>query len=319
MLHGEDRPGPAAAPMTGPADTGMGMGMDVVELSTPSLLLRVDLCRGAKITSLVDLDNEREWLVPRPAAAPRPQYGDVFTDLPLHGWDEMFPTVDACHGLAEPFSGVRLPDHGEVWSQPWRVEECTPTVLDCSIDGHALPYRLRRRLEVSGTTVSLEYSAQTTAVTPVPVLWAAHPQLEARPGTVMRLPSVVTSLEAVTEGKPSPQRFTVPVTSAGVQCQELVAPGTGLMLYADPSLPLDWTMLVDPNGTWLRLAWDHRDVPYFAAWMDHGLYASAPVICPEPTTGYVDSLVDAERSGRLAHVRAGERLHWTLELSLGRS
>jgi hypothetical protein len=91
------------------------------------------------------------------------------------------------------------------------------------------------------------------------------------------------------------------------------------MLYADPSLPVDWALLADPDGTWLRMGWDRQEVPYFAARMDHGLYASAPVICPEPTTGWVDSLVKAEGSGRLTHVRAGERLHWTLELSLGRS
>lgn len=298
---------------TGPSDA-------VVELGTPSLRVRVDLRRGAKITSLIDIVNEREWLVPGPSgAAPRPQYGDVFTDLPLYGWDEMFPTVDACRGLAEPFSTVYLPDHGEVWSQPWQVQESTPTVLDCSIDGRALPYRLRRRLEVAGTLIRLEYSAQSTAATPVPVLWAAHPQLNARPGTVMRLPSVVTSLEAVAVGKPSCESFSVPVTSAGIQCQSLVKPGTGLMLYADPAVPVDWALLADPDGTWLRMGWDRREVPYFAAWMDHGLYASAPVICPEPTTGYVDSLVKAEGSGRLAYVRAGKRLHWTLELSLGRS
>lgn len=321
MLPGERSPDSMAGFMTEPGVGGVADGdAGVVELRTPSMRLRVDVRRGAKVTALTDLVNEREWLVPGPSGAtPLPQYGDGFTDQPLYGWDEMFPTVDACHGLAEPFSDVHLPDHGEVWSRAWRVDECTSTVLECSIDGRALPYRLSRRLEVTGSTVVLEYSAQTSAPTSVPVLWAAHPQLEARSGTALRLPSAVTSLGAISEGTPEPERFAVPVPAAGVQCQPLVAPGTGLMLYADPSLALDRATLVDPGGTWLRMGWDACEVPYFAAWMDNGLYASAPVICPEPTTGYVDSLVEAEGSGRVAHARAGERLRWTLELSLGRS
>lgn len=292
---------------------------ELVELRTAAVRLAVDVRRGAKITSLADLENEREWLLPGPSRpGALPQYGDVFTDLPLHGWDEMFPTVDACRGLAEPFGDVSLPDHGEVWSLPWQVEECTSTVLDCSVEGRALPYRLSRRLEVVGSTVRLEYTAQTSAQTPVPVLWAAHPQLEARQGTALRLPPVVTTLEAVREGT-APERLTVPVPVDGLECEPLVEPGTGMMLYADPALSVDWAMLVDPRGTWLRMGWDSEQIPYFAAWMDNGLFASAPVICPEPTTGYVDSLVTAEGSGRLTHLRPAERLRWTLELSLGRS
>jgi len=51
-------------------------------------------------------------------------YGAVFVDQDMSGWDEMFPTINACtYPAPSPYAGITLPDHGEVWVLPWEHDQ----------------------------------------------------------------------------------------------------------------------------------------------------------------------------------------------------
>jgi len=70
---------------------------------------------GAKLVSLVHKPAAHDWLL-GPADRPfRPvPYGASFVDQDMSGWDEMFPTIEACPYPGEgPYAGAALPDHGE--------------------------------------------------------------------------------------------------------------------------------------------------------------------------------------------------------------
>jgi hypothetical protein len=74
-----------------------------VTVQSASLRLIVDVARGAKIRSVENRCTGREWLLQSPERWPQPpRYGMNFVDYELAGWDEMFPTVDACECLGEP-------------------------------------------------------------------------------------------------------------------------------------------------------------------------------------------------------------------------
>lgn len=133
--------------------------------------------RGAKITSLFDVRGAREWLTTAAPGELRPlTYGALWSAYEMCGWDEVFPTLGECaHPGPGRSTGVRLPDHGEVWSVPWDDE--TPddgAHVVCSVSGVALPYRLRRTVRVDGPTLRLDYELTNTGEDPLPFQWVPH-------------------------------------------------------------------------------------------------------------------------------------------------
>jgi galactose mutarotase-like enzyme len=293
--------------------TSHGSSSSTVVVRDSGIELSVDPSRGAKITSVRNLASGREWLLQDPALpAALLAYGDVFTDSGMSGWDEMFPTVDACGYLGE---AVDLPDHGEVWSRPWRVLESTSTSIVTEIDGCRLDYRLRRRIDVAGSRVTCQYRLTTSRPQGLAALWAPHPQFAASVGTVLELPSV-DRVDTQLEGSSGPFR-SLDVPAGGLDVHTLVPKGEGMMLYAGPEVRVDRAVLVDPDGNWIEMAWDSRTIPYFAVWMDNGRYAPSAVVCPEPMSGYFDALLRAQEAGRVLSVRPGVPVEWTLEVTVG--
>jgi hypothetical protein len=291
------------------------VSVGTVTLRSSQISVEVDVARGAKITSLRSLPSEREWLLQSPTpTGEEPCYGSVFTDIPLSGWDEMLPTVDAC---SYPGGGVELPDHGEAWSRPWRLVEQTSTSLTCAIDGVALDYHFRRRIRLDGPRLSMSYRLSTQRPDGLAALWAPHPQFRALPGTMLQLPGDVNRLDSRADGDTGAFRQ-VDIGSGGLDWRQVVPAGTGLMLYAEPDVRVSSAVLSDPDGSWLRMAWDSDAAPYFAVWMDHGRYAAEPVVCPEPMTGYYDSVELAERQGRVLRVPPTGPAEWNLEVTVGR-
>ena len=101
----------------------MWLGQPALALDTPVLRLVTVPGMGAKIVSLYDKRHGREWLVPPTERLFGPvPYGVQFDAQDMSGWDEMFPTIDACaYPLPGAYAGAALPDHGEVWPLPWAV------------------------------------------------------------------------------------------------------------------------------------------------------------------------------------------------------
>ena len=63
----------------------------------------------------------------------------------MSGFDEVFPSIESCYYPVEPWEGVKVPDHGEVWSLPWRYEVHEDSV-DLSVHGVRFPYRLQKKI-----------------------------------------------------------------------------------------------------------------------------------------------------------------------------
>jgi galactose mutarotase-like enzyme len=128
---------------------------------------------GAKIVSLFDKRSQLEWLVgPGARRLKKVPYGATFTEQDMSGWDEMFPTINACKypGPGDRH-GAALPDHGEVWSLPWTLDEVGEGRLTLSVSGQALPYRLTRTLEFSAAdTVRLHYRVNNLGSTLMPYM-----------------------------------------------------------------------------------------------------------------------------------------------------
>jgi galactose mutarotase-like enzyme len=277
---------------------------------------------GAKIVSLYDKAHQREWLVPPMRPVKQTVYGATFVDQDMSGWDEMLPTITVCD-----WEGAHLPDHGEVWSIPWKVENTDGAVV-LSVEGTAAPYHFVRSASLqTPDTLELRYLLTNTGQKALPYLWAAHPQFAAGPETQIIFPPDVTQVVNVIEDDPVlgeaekvhrwPETISITGQAWKLDHVRSVENHTCRKIYTRPEQPVSWAALVDKKlGCQLRLDWPSEFAPYLGLWIDEGMYNTAPVAALEPANGYYDSLERAMENQRYAKLAQGREITWIMKVYL---
>jgi hypothetical protein len=156
-------------------------GWDVVRLSSAEISVDVLPAKGGDILAVRQRHSDLNvlWTTPwglrhRDAI---PTAGDSQTNFLEHyagGWQTLFPNG----GSPNEEQGAQLPFHGEATIVPWEWQE------DSGDDGAAVvlrtclmrsPFRLLRRVEVAGDTVTVTESFTNEARTSQQVMWSHHP------------------------------------------------------------------------------------------------------------------------------------------------
>lgn len=270
--------------------------------------------RGARITNLVNLADDREWLAqPRYSRTSPAAYGSLFTETDHFGWDEMFPSVDACSYPIDPFEGVEVVDHGELWSKAWEISDETAISVRHRVSSERFFYTFERSLELSGATLRAQYECVVNGDVSLPMLWALHPQFSMLDGSRLLLAGEHAQL-VDTSNAEDPRRVEW-VNDLIVERD--IEPGADRMLYVSPDERPNSALLIDSSGSWLRLRWDNSFARYLGIWMDNGRFTSGRVIAVEPTNGYFDEVARAHRGGTVSVFEPGERVTWWVEATLG--
>jgi galactose mutarotase-like enzyme len=286
----------------------------LVRLANDHLRVDVLASRGARIVSLKSRRDGREWLSgthgdERLAST----YGARFTDTDHFGWDEMFPTVDACAYPIEPYLDEPVPDHGELWSATWEVLNETPTSIHQRARSDHFGYTFERTLILDAATLRAEYTCVVDEKTSgtLPMLWALHPQFAVRVGSRVLLSGQPPYLLDTTDAT-----FVQRIEWCGdLVVERDVKPGEDRMLYAAPEVVRE-ASIVDPSGATLFLTWDRAFAPYLGVWMDNGRFASEPVVALEPTNGFFDELARAQRAGTVGLFAPGRRVSWWAQIRI---
>ena len=270
---------------------------------------------GGKLVSLLYKPTEKEWLLDSGSRPLQPPvYGSVFTDGDMSGWDECFPTIEACR--AGVGGDILLPDHGEVWSMPWSCE-ITDNQVKCSVEGNALPYRLTRTLTLDeGGRVRLAYEADNIGHVPMSFLWAAHPQFRVNEPTRIVTPDDMTELECVFGGLHRTVGATYPL--ADIVSAEPALTGDGTKFYYPGTVSQGWSGLLGMNSdSYLLLVVDPREVPHWGVWIDRGMCNDRVAIALEPGIGYYDSLARAAGNGTAPVIQPGQSYRWEVVIVPG--
>ena len=156
----------------------------MVVLENDAVRLACEPDVGARITSLVDRRNGREWLVPGTlpgTAAAWAAEGAVFGGAEAFGWDECLPTVAPCPDPMDA-TAPALRDHGDQWGRPADVE-ATDDRLVATWTRSRWPLRFRRAITLEGAAVACEYELETGGDQSLPILWSMHALLALEPGS----------------------------------------------------------------------------------------------------------------------------------------
>jgi hypothetical protein len=304
-------------------------GMEAVTIEGAVLRATIIPGLGAKIASLVDKRIDHEWLVGPGSRPVRPvAYGATWAEHDMSGWDEMFPTINACPYPGPAAPGTPLPDHGEVWSMPWSREPAAAGELTLGVSGHALPYRLIRTASVEGSSLRLRYRVVNLAGDPLSFLWAAHPQFACTAETRILLPPEVHEVLRVydpgmgwsAEGTHQSWPETLDPGGPPVRLDRVgaVSRDDCRKLYVPAELRVSWAGLVDASsGNWLRLKWNAGMVPYLGVWVDEGCFNTVSTVALEPTTGFYDSLATAVQAGRILTLPPNAAREWEVVVEVG--
>jgi galactose mutarotase-like enzyme len=288
-----------------------------VTLRSDELSVIVAPERGARITSLRRVGDGREWLSQARdgGLGARPELDSVFTASDHCGWDEMFPTVDPCVFPSDPFLGLAVPDHGELWSRPWEVREETDVSASHRLRSDRFGYNFERTLRLNGATLRCDYRCELDAdvEVAVPFLWTLHPQFWMLEGTRLELPGQRSSVLDTS----SPDDLRAVAWGGDLVVERDVEPGGDRMIYLHPGDEVDHATLLDQSGSWLRVAWDRSFAPYLGIWMDHGRHTRGRVLAIEPSNGFFDELARASRNALVTRFSPGEAATWWVEVTVG--
>lgn len=284
---------------------------------------------GGKLTSLRD-SSGREWLWRSPRLPLKaPTYGASYVrEHDSGGFDECFPSVAEGPFPAEPWRGVAIPDHGELWGLAWDCER-TEHGLTMGVDGVRFPYRFERSLMLCADApeVRLRYRVLNRAPFPFPFIWSSHPLLAIRPGMRLLLPE--GALMRVYGGSDPAfgacgATLTWPML-AGRDLSRLPGPEAGysVKLFGD-SPSRGWVGLHDPrSATTLRMEYDPERVPQLGLWLNMGGWTPFEGETPyynlglEPCIGAGDDLdLAIHRFGSYGVLPPKGELGWELTLRL---
>ncbi len=89
----------------------------------PVFLFGSFLRAGAKSRAFMTSSFKKEYLIQSYGETfKKSGYDSNFADGDVSGFDEVFPSIERCYYPLEPWKGIQVPDHGEVWSMPWTYE-----------------------------------------------------------------------------------------------------------------------------------------------------------------------------------------------------
>jgi hypothetical protein len=296
-------------------------GLEVVGLRTARAELAMVPALGGRVVSLRSRRSDRQWCwhQERPDWLWPNRAGDDFGISPQAGIDECVPTVAAC-----TWRGRAIPDHGEIWYQPWILERgaLEQNRLAASVPLTQSPFTFTRsiRADESGG-FGFDYQLHNHGARDEEWLWSLHPLLTIAPGDRLELPAGVDHLRLNGGIADRPvglgETWAYPEPFPGVRLDRMQTPG----MQQGHACVKGFTSRLhegraaihnDTTGDRIELRWDVRVIPYCGLWLNRG-HGGFHHVAIEPTNGAPDSLADAVTSWKqFATIPAGSTARWSI-------
>jgi len=283
---------------------------------------------GAKLASLIYKSRNFELLIQRPDPAYRMQpFDGDYVAGECSGMDDMFPTIDACYYDRYPWEGVKMADHGEVWSLAW--DNATQGErLYFGVNGVRFPYRLEKWVSFSvPETLRIDYRLTNLSDFAFDFLWAAHPMFKLEEGAELVLPDGVSRIVHTFHiggdfgGYGDEYSWPEAVLPGGeaIDFRRLRPKSTrqAYKYYIKGSMPSGWCALTYPTSNFsLLMSFPVEYIPYLGILPNEGGWQDLYNIFIEPCSASFDRPDAARYRGEVSHLPAKATLDWHLSISL---
>jgi hypothetical protein len=301
--------------------------LEAVRIGTDTLEVIVLPGQGAKLASLRSRASGKEFLLQREGERYRSSsYGSDYLAGECSGFDDVFPTVLSYYYEREPWKGMLVPDHGEVWALPWDCEiEGSQVAL--SVKGLKLPYNLAKTMSFpEADRLRITYELRNESPFPIDFIWCAHIMLEAEKGCRIVAPRgmrrcVATMSDSGTIGNWG-EEFDYPVMRLpdGSSYDASLHRGSDAddyqKFFFKGRVPEGRAGLEYPDGHILTVSFPEWDVPYFAGIQAEGGKLGIRGIFLEPSTAADDRPDLARFRSADSVLPAKGLLSWYLDMSV---
>lgn len=290
-----------------------------LEIATDRIAIAVIPEYGGKMVSFRSLKPDCEFLAP-PARGERVPVKGPYLDADAYGFDEMFPSLYECDYPEDPWKGVHIADHGDVWYAKWEAKSDAKSIT-LNYNDPRFGCRLTKRIHFpSADTARIDYTLDNPTPHPFLHLWAAHLLTPLTPDIRVQLPE--GTLFGKTEGF-GDFDFVKEATPAGLpylRDVSLFKTGTACKYISIGRVTegrCDWHDL--KTGAGFELRWPVDVVPYLGLWYNRGGWPSAGNglhhMGIEPTMSPTDVLPD-HAGNKNAWLNGGQKKIWRVELAL---
>ena len=292
-------------------------GLQVLHLENEWLSLSILPEVGAKILTLFDKRRSRNVLWENPRIRPQRFPIDAnFDNYYCGGWDDAFPTADACVHQGEQF-----PNLGELRSLTWQVEDLSAGAAGAtarlSAYGPISAVKATKTVTLLDQEIHLHFALDNQGPLPIDFLWGTHPTFAVEFGTRLIIPArvgIVGQSSHSSLGSPG-EKYNWPLleSETGVTDMSVVqdiSAGVACGHYAT-ELEDGW-YAVETGGTGILYEFSLQSCPCLWLWLVYGGWRGYHLAIVEPWTGYPVNLEQAVKDGRANQLSPGTRFDVTV-------
>jgi galactose mutarotase-like enzyme len=288
-------------------------GLRLLELENEWLSLSVLPEVGAKILTLSDKKSNRNVLWRNPRIRPQAYPIDAnFDNYWCGGWDDAYPTADACVHGGEPF-----PNLGELRSLRWEVETLeaneTKATARLSAYGPISAIKATKTVTLTGRTLQMNFAIESLSPIPLDFLWGTHPAFAVEGGSRLIIPArtgIVAQSNHPSLGKPG-DRYSWPlINGTDMSIVPDISSGINCGHYAT-DLEDGW-FAVETRGQGILYEFPRETCPHLWLWLVYGGWRGYHHAVVEPWTGYPVNLEQAFEQGRHSQLKPGKTFSVTV-------
>lgn len=282
---------------------------------------------ACKLASLVKKQTGREFLFQSSKETLEvPPYGAPFSAYDSSGFDEVFPSIDACPYPSGAYKGVPVPDHGEVWALPWRSAFAPDgKSVKAIVQSDALPYTLSRTVTLTENEALFEYKAENRSEEPFQFIWTPHCLLACSPATRLLVPDNLTQVMTVEHSTKRlgpwgtlhsyPQTVDINGQLLDLAATEPVSAQNCEKFYFTSPNTAGWCGVEHTDtGERLIYQYDADKVPYLGVWKTQGGYRGDYNLALEPCTGVYDDLYVADKIRKASVIAPRGSYEWKFKM-----
>lgn len=242
-----------------------------------------------------------------------------FSQYDASGLDDAFPNIDTAE-MERNGKKVCYPDHGEIWSHPFRVISQSPSGAVLEWESSRFGYRYEKRLRLEGSSLLFDWRITNTGEAALPSIWTFHGLMRYEEDMRLVLPSDLSHFRNVMDSPLLGKAGTVYERENGVWDFESVPkrqPQTALKFYGEGRSSEGVCGLRYPSQkTACTLTYSADRLPWLGVWITAGGYRGDYNVALEPSNGFYDEIFTAKKNGCLYEIPAKETLSFSLELKL---
>ncbi|WP_394151289.1 hypothetical protein [Vibrio maritimus] len=257
-----------------------------------------------------------------------PNYGDCFAEFDTSGFDECFPTIQECDiVLTEQSSSLLMPDHGEVWAMPWKLERLAENRLAFSVFSERFGYILTKQVTLTADGLDSHYVVSlANDRAALPFIWTPHALFAVYDNHRFITPERMNEIINVCEGGGELGKFGAIYQYPKTTTPEKRAIDLSLMepVEANNCEKYYFTDLLEKGDQFgfenchcrVMMMVSEDVVPYLGIWKNQSGFKGHYNFALEPCSGAYDSTASAYKNGRCAILEPGETVSWHFDLTI---